>query len=152
VTATIDTTAPIAPSITSVTDDVAPVTGTLANNGVTNDTNLTVKVSLTGTGAAAGDTVQLYNGIGTGSQLGVSYTLTATDITNAFANVQTTLTSGTTYTITARVTDQAANQSAVSTNPSSESTAPVSAVDCLGDGRHRRSPDAGEQRSPATPT
>src|SRR5207248_2369007 len=72
------TTVPNAPAITSGTDDVAPVTGTLANNGFTNDTDLTVKVSLTGTGAVAGDTVQLYNGAGTGSQLGTSYTLTAT--------------------------------------------------------------------------
>ncbi|HKU04837.1 MAG TPA: Ig-like domain-containing protein, partial [Bradyrhizobium sp.] len=112
---TIDTTAPNAPSITSVTDDVPPVTGTLTSGGSTNDTDLTVKVSLSGTGAVAGDTVQLYNGTGTGSQLGTSYTLTATDIGNGFANVQTgTLTNGTTYTITARVSDQAGNQSGAS--------------------------------------
>ena len=105
-TVTEDTTAPTAPSITSVTDDVAPVTGTLTSGGSTNDTDLTVKVSLTGTGALAGDTVQLYNGTGTGSQLGTSYTLLSGDISNGFANVQTgTLSNGTTYAITARVTD-----------------------------------------------
>ena len=48
-----------------------------------------MKVSLTGTGAVAGDTVQLYNGTGTGSQLGTSYTLLSGDISNGFANVQT---------------------------------------------------------------
>ena len=57
-----------------MTDDVAPVTGTLTSGGSTNDTDLTVKVSLAGTGAVAGDTVQLYNGTGTGSQLGTSAT------------------------------------------------------------------------------
>src|SRR5207248_557443 len=116
-----DTTAPNAPAITSVNDDVSPVTGNLTSGARTNDTDLTVTVSLTGTGVVAGDTVQLYNGVGTGSPLGTSYTLLAADITNAFANVQTgTLTNGTTYTITARVTDQAGNQSAVSTNSFAE--------------------------------
>src|SRR5689334_11015583 len=91
------------------------MTGTLTSGGVTNDTNLTVKVGLSGTNAVAGDTVQLYNGTGTGSPLGTSYTLTTNDITNGFANVQTgTLSNGTTYTITARVTDAAGNQSGAS--------------------------------------
>ncbi|WOH56056.1 DUF4347 domain-containing protein [Bradyrhizobium sp. BWC-3-1] len=113
----LDTSAPTAASITSVTDDISPVTGTLTSGARTNDPDLTVKVGLTGTGALAGDTIQLYNGSGTGSQLGTSYTLTASDVTNGFANVQTgTLVNGTSYTITARVTDQAGNQSAVSTN------------------------------------
>jgi len=113
----VDTTAPSAPSITSVTDDATPLTGTLTSGSSTNDTDLTVKVSLTGTGALAGDTIQLYNGTSTASQLGTSYTITGGDITAGFANVQTgTLSNGTTYTVTARVTDAAGNQSAVSTN------------------------------------
>ncbi|WP_315828496.1 beta strand repeat-containing protein [Bradyrhizobium sp. SZCCHNG3015] len=108
-------TAPSAPSIASVTDNVAPVTGPLSSGGSTNDTDLTVRLSLSGTNAVAGDSIQLYNGTGTGSQLGSSYTLTATDISNGFADVQTgTLSNGTTYTITGRVTDQAGNQSAAS--------------------------------------
>ena len=116
-TVTEDTAAPSAASITSVTDDTAPVTGTVTNGGSTNDTNLTVSVSISGTGAVAGDTVQLYNGTGTGSQLGTNYTLTAADISAGFANVQTgTLVNGTTYDITARVTDTAGNQSVVSSN------------------------------------
>ena len=112
---TIDTTAPNAPSIASVTDDIAPVTGPLTSGGSTNDTDLTVRVGLGGTLAVAGDTVQLYNGTGTGSQLGTSYTLTAADIVNGFADVQTgALGNGTTYTITARVSDAGGNQSAAS--------------------------------------
>ena len=109
---------PLSPaSIISVTDNVAPLTGTLANRAYTNDPDPTVQVSLSGTGALAGDTVQLYNGTGTGSPLGNSYRLTSTDISNGFANVQPgTLTNGTTYTLTARITDAAGNQSAVSTN------------------------------------
>ena len=64
-----------------------------------------IKVSLTGTKAIAGDTVQLYNGTGTTSQLGSSYTLTSTDITNGYATVQPgTLLNGSTYNITSRIT------------------------------------------------
>ena len=54
----------------------------------TNDTDLTVRVSLSGTGAVAGNTIQLYDGTGTGSPIGTSYPLTATDITNGFADVR----------------------------------------------------------------
>ena len=112
---TIDTSAPAAPAITSVTDDVLPVTGALTSGGSTNDTDLTVRVSLSGTNAVAGDTLQLYNGTGTSSQLGTSYTITSGDISNGFADVQTgALSNGATYTITARVTDQAGNQSTAS--------------------------------------
>ena len=100
-----------------MTDNVPPVTGALTSGSSTNDPDPMVTVSLSGTGALAGDTVQLYNGTGTGSPLGSSYTLTSTDISNGFANVQPgTLTNGTTYTLTARITDAAGNQSLVSTN------------------------------------
>jgi hypothetical protein len=86
-----------------VTDDITPVTGPLTSGGSTNDTDLMVKVSLSGTNAVAGDTVQLYNGTGTGSQLGTSYIITSGDITNGFANVQTgTLSNGTTYIVPSR--------------------------------------------------
>jgi hypothetical protein len=82
----------------------------------TNDPDPIVGVSLSGTGALAGDTLQLYNGTGTGSPLGSPYTLNSTDIDKGFANVQPgTLTDGTTYTLTAWITD-AAGQSVASTN------------------------------------
>jgi hypothetical protein len=113
----IDTAPPAAPSITSVTDDVPQGIGLLQNGAGTNDTDLTVKVSLIGTGAVAGDTMQLHNGIGTDtrSQLGSSFVITAADITAGFANVQTgTLLTIGTYNITARLIDQAGNISAAS--------------------------------------
>ena len=128
---TLDTTAPAAPSITSVTDDALLVTGTLTSGGSTNDTDLTVRVGLSGTNAVAGDTIQLYNGTGTSSQVGTSYTITSGDISNGFADVQTgALSNGTTYTITARITDQAGNQSNASgsfvvTEDSAPVTTPV---------------------------
>src|SRR6185437_6216742 len=62
-TVTVDTTAPSGtPSITSVTDDVSPVTGIVTSGGSTNDTTPTVRVDITGTNAVAGDSVQLFNG------------------------------------------------------------------------------------------
>jgi hypothetical protein len=111
---TIDTTAPTAPSITSVMDDVTPGTGLLPNGASTNDTNLTVRVDLVGTGVAAGDAVQLYDGAGTSSPLG-SYTLLAGDIINHFADVQTgTLATTGAFDLTARLIDQVANISGTS--------------------------------------
>src|SRR5437899_3276513 len=77
-TVTEDTTAPNAPTITSVTDDVAKLLGMITMGASTNDTDLTVKVTLpvTGSLAVAGDTVQLFNGAGT---LGASHVLTGAD-------------------------------------------------------------------------
>ena len=60
----IDTAAPAAPSITSVTDDVAPVTGTVASGGFSNDTTPT----LAGT-AEANSTVTIFDGL---TQLGTA--------------------------------------------------------------------------------
>jgi len=111
---TVDTTAPGAPAITAVTDDVELITGALANGGLTNDTNLTVRVSLTSTNAVAGDTIQLYNAT---TALGSAYTLLAADITNGYAVVATgTLSNGTTYSINAKVIDRAGNASSASAN------------------------------------
>src|SRR5205807_851462 len=42
-TVTVDTTAPNAPVISTVTDNVAPVTGTVANYGSSNDTTLQLR-------------------------------------------------------------------------------------------------------------
>ena len=112
----VDTLAPSAPSISSVTDDVGTITGTLTSGGRTDDTNLTVKVTLptTGTLAVAGDKIQLYN---SSTALGSAYTLLSGDITNGFANVATgTLTNGTSYTINAKVIDIAGNASGGSGN------------------------------------
>src|SRR5439155_1706210 len=114
-TVTEDTTAPAAP--TGLTVDPTTDSGIVGDN----KTNVQARSEerrvgkVGGTGALAGDTVQIYNGSTTASQLGTSYTLTATDIGNGFANVQTgTLTDGTTYAISARFTDSAGNQSGAS--------------------------------------
>src|SRR6185295_6353192 len=59
-TVTVDTTAPVAPVISTVTDDVSPVTGTVSSGGSSNDTTLT----FAGT-AESGSTVTLYDTDGT---------------------------------------------------------------------------------------
>jgi hypothetical protein len=107
---------PAAPTIGPVTDDVEPVTGALANGGSTNDPDLAVQVSLTNTGAVAGDTVHLYEGSGTTLALGTAYALLAADISAGFATLQTGPLATGVHAITARVTDLAGNQSLVSTN------------------------------------
>src|SRR4029077_15953787 len=77
---TIDTLGPGAPAITSVTDDGAPVTGAVANNGSSNDPTLTV-----GGTAAAGSTVTLYDTdgttvLGTGVATGGAFTITTSGL------------------------------------------------------------------------
>ena len=125
---TIDTTAPVAPSITSVTDNVGPITGALTTGGRSNDTDLTVRVSLLSSNAVAGDTIRLYNA---STALGSAYTLTSTEITNGYADVQAgTLADGTSYAITAKVRDIAGNESGASAsfNTTIDTTAPTLAV------------------------
>gem|GEM_PF-3846273 len=112
-TITIDTTAPGAPTITSVTDDVGSIVGPLTSGGRTDDTNLAVRVALASTGALSGDRIQLFNGTAT---LGSAYTIAAGDIAAGFATVPTgTLINGTTYAINARLIDVAGNVGAAST-------------------------------------
>ncbi|MCP9798973.1 VCBS domain-containing protein, partial [Cyanobium sp. Lug-B] len=96
-TLTLDRLAPSAPSITSITDDFAPIIGTVTSGGSTNDTVLV----LNGT-AEANRTVAIFNG---GSQLG-----TATANGSGFWTFMTgTLTNGNTYIFNARATDVAGN-------------------------------------------
>ncbi|WP_442786193.1 Ig-like domain-containing protein [Methylobacter sp. YRD-M1] len=57
-TTVLDSTAPTAPSIGSVTDDVGAVQGPVANGGSTDDSTPTVN----GSGATPGDTITLYDG------------------------------------------------------------------------------------------
>ena len=99
----IDTLAPVAPVIVSVTDDAAPVTGLVANNGSSNDTTLTI-----GGTAEAGSTVTVYDTdgttvLGTGVATGGAFTIT-TSVLGEGA-----------HTLTARATDAAGNQGASST-------------------------------------
>jgi hypothetical protein len=85
-------------------------------------------VSLTGTNAIVGDTVQLYNN---GTAIGSAYTITTTDVTNGYANVTMSgLTPGTVYTITSKVIDTAGNASSASGSTTfTESLAGQSIID-----------------------
>src|SRR5262245_57027164 len=104
----IDTVAPGVPIISQVTDDVLPVTGVVANGGSTDDTTPTVRISLSGTNAAAGDQVQLFNGT---SALGSAIVLTSTNISNGFVDVTTAALAQGTYNFNATITDIAGNTS-----------------------------------------
>jgi len=108
----VDTKAANAPQITSVSDDVTPVTGTVSSGGATNDVSPTVHVSLADTNAVAGDTVQLYNGA---AALGAAVTLTADHISAVAVDITPTGLAGGAYSVTAKVTDQAGNVGAAST-------------------------------------
>ncbi|WP_341882121.1 FG-GAP-like repeat-containing protein [Synechococcus sp. UW140] len=102
---TVDTSAPAAPTITSITDNVSPITGTIAPGGFTNDTSLL----LTGSAEAA-STVSIYNG---SELLG---TTTANNTTGAWSYSATGLLGGSTYSFKATATDAAGNISPASTN------------------------------------
>ena len=99
---TIDTTAPLAPSITAVTDDVAPVTGNVGSGQSTNDTRPT----LSGTGEI-GATITVYDG---GVSIG---TTTVNNSGNWSFTPQNALNDGP-HTFTVRATDAAGNQGAPS--------------------------------------
>src|SRR5262249_52173803 len=108
----IDTVAPGVPIISQVTDDVLPLTGVVANGGST-DTTATVRISLSGTNAAAGDQVQLFNGT---NGLGSAIVLTSGNISNGFVDVTTAALAQGTYNFNARITDVAGNTSGASSN------------------------------------
>jgi hypothetical protein len=89
-------------TISVVTDDVLPVTGTLSSGARTNDPNLTIRLDFpsTGTAVQVGDTIKLFTNGST--QLGSTYTITAGDLAATFALVATgPLTDGVSYAITA---------------------------------------------------
>ena len=94
----VDTTAPLAPAITTVTDDVGTVQGAVSNGGVTNDTIPLVR----GTGEA-GATVTVYaNGTTIGTAL--------VDGTGNWSFSPGSALAEGTYALTARATDAAGNQ------------------------------------------
>src|SRR5262249_52195958 len=100
--------APGVPTITQVTD-----TGVVANGGSTNDTTPTVRIGLSGTNAAAGDQVQLFNGT---SALGSAIVLTSSNISNGFIDDTTAALAQGTYNFNAKITDIAGNPSGASSN------------------------------------
>ncbi len=102
ITIVVDTVAPTAPVISSVTDDIDPVTGPLNNGGSTNDQ----RPQFTGT-AEAGSTVTIYdNGIAIG-------TVTAAGNGSWSFTPSVNLSEGS-HQITVRATDVAGNTSAAS--------------------------------------
>ncbi|MBS0643121.1 MAG: Hint domain-containing protein, partial [Proteobacteria bacterium] len=114
-TATLDSTPPAAPVIAALTSDVALLPGIVPNGSTTPDNDLTATVSLVNTNAKVGDVIQLFNGSGTGAPVGAAYTLTAPDIAAGSVILQTgPLVDHTTYSLTARLTDPADNQSVAS--------------------------------------
>src|SRR5439155_771683 len=103
-----DTTAPNAPTISTVHDDISPVIADLSSGDRSNDPNLTVTMGRTDTNTSAAWTVHMYNGTSTGSPVGSAHVLTAAEITAGSFSMQTgTLTDGTTYNLTAPITDGA---------------------------------------------
>jgi hypothetical protein len=107
----VDTVAPNAPSISNVTDNVGAIQGSVANAGFTDDTTPTLVIGLTGTNAVAGDTVKLFNG----STEIATQVLTSADISAKNISITPSALSDGSYSVTARITDAAGNQSAAST-------------------------------------
>jgi hypothetical protein len=99
-----DTNAPASPVITSATDDIPQLTGTITSGDSSNDTDLV----LTGT-AEAGSTVSIYNGSNT-NPLGT----TTADNNGDWSFIASALTDGTTYDFNATATDTANNTSSAS--------------------------------------
>lgn len=99
----VDTAAPLAPAIASVTDDVGSVQGAVANGGVTNDTTPLVQ----GTAEAGATVTVLANGVSIG-------TAQADQAGSWSFSPAVALAEGT-YALTARATDAAGNQGPAST-------------------------------------
>ncbi|MGX1321669.1 autotransporter passenger strand-loop-strand repeat protein [Bradyrhizobium sp. USDA 377] len=117
--------APTAPTIVSVTDDVSPNTGALANGASTNDTNLTVRIA-TGSNFA-GDVVQLFDGQ---TAIGTAVTLSLADIARGYVDIQTGVLGNAAHAITAKVTDTtgAVSGAATAINVTVDTVAPAVAV------------------------
>ena len=130
-----DTTAPAAPTITSITDDASPITGTIAPGGSSNDTSL----DLTGT-AEAGSSVSIYN---SSTLLG---TTTADNTTGAWSYNATGLSNGSTYVFNATATDAVSNTSSASSNytVTVDTTAPAVSITTVTDHSSANSVSSGD--------
>lgn len=92
--------APTAPTIVSVTDDVSPNSGALANGASTNDTNLMVRIAAGSN--FAGDVVQLFDGQ---TAIGSAVTLSLADVARGYIDIQTGVLGNAAHAVTAKVTD-----------------------------------------------
>ncbi|MFO1059519.1 MAG: Ig-like domain-containing protein [Dongiaceae bacterium] len=104
---TVDTAAPGAPSIETVTDGVGSLTGPVAAGGSTDDPTPAVRIALAGTGAAAGDSLELLDG---GAALGAAVTLTAADIAAGHVEITPAALANGLHSLSARLTDVAGNR------------------------------------------
>lgn len=100
-----------APAITRVSDDAGAQQGDVGAGGSTDDTTPTFQISLVGTYAGAGDSVQLYNGE---TRL-ASTVVTAAAQQQGFINVTPTLANGP-YNVTAFILTEAGNPSPASSS------------------------------------
>jgi hypothetical protein len=107
----IDTVAPNAPTITNVTDNVGSIQGSVANAGFTDDSTPTLVIGLTGTNAVAGDTLRLFNGT---TEI-ATQVLTSANISAGNVSITPSALLDGSYSVTARITDVAGNQSVAST-------------------------------------
>ncbi len=117
---TVDTAAPAAPVLVSVTDNVAPLTGTIAAGGATNDATPT----LTGT-AEANSTISIFDGT---TLLG---TTTADASGNWTFTPTTALTDGS-HSLTATATDAAGNVSSAIIGTVTDDAAPITGTVAAG--------------------
>lgn len=101
----IDTLAPGAPLITSISDNVGAFQGVLANGALTDDRTPTFTLSLSAS-AVAGDTVTLLNG----PTVIATYGLMITDINATSISITPAALLDGSYTVTARMVDGAGNQ------------------------------------------
>lgn len=117
--------APTAPTIVSVTDDVSPNSGALANGASTNDTNLTVRIA-TGSNFA-GDVVQLFDGQ---TAIGSAVTLSLADVARGYIDIQTGVLGNAAHAVTAKVTDttDAVSDAASAINVTVDTVAPAVGV------------------------
>jgi hypothetical protein len=110
-----DTTPPNAPTLTSVTDNHGLTQGTLNAGDSTDDNTPTLRYSLSGSQAVAGDRIQLYNG---GTALGSAQVLTSTDIVNGYVDVTASALYAGQYSFNAKLIDAAGNESTASSSRS----------------------------------
>ena len=111
----LDTAAPNAPTLTSVTDNHGLTLGTLNAGDSTDDNTPTLRYSLSGSQAVAGDRIQLYNGV---TALGSAQVLTQTDIVNGFVDVTPSALYAGQYSFNAKLIDAAGNESTASSSRS----------------------------------
>jgi hypothetical protein len=105
---TLDTVAPVSPTLISVTDNYGLTQGTINAGDTTDDITPTVRFSLTGTQAVVGDSIQLYNG---SAAVGSAQVITLNDMVNGYVHVTPSALYTGTYSFNAKLIDAAGNAS-----------------------------------------